>query len=259
MAADKKIPVGLQLYSLKDDCAGNLEGTVAKVAKMGYAGVEFAGYFDRSAKQVRKMLDDNGLACCGTHIKLQTLLGDELKKTVDFNLEIGNPYLIVPGLPEENRSSIGAWKKTGDLFNTIAGRIRKDGLRVGYHNHTVEFAGMEGLIPYNVFFSATDKDVIMQLDAGNAAHGGGNVIATLKKYPGRTVTFHCKEYSAARPDAFVGEGDIPWSEAVKTCAGIGGTEWFIIEYERPRGTPVENVKVCLDNFTKILKTAGIQP
>src|SRR5262249_55922025 len=103
LAADsyggKKIPFALQLYSVRNECAKDLDGTVAAVAKMGYKAVEFAGYYGRDAKSLRKLLDDVGLKCCGTHISLDTLLGDNFTKTVEFNHTLGNPFLIVPSLP----------------------------------------------------------------------------------------------------------------------------------------------------------------
>src|SRR5881409_2649620 len=100
-AGDKKklIPVGLQLYSVRNECAKDLVGTVTAVAKMGYQGVEFAGYHNRDAATLRKLLDDVGLKCCGTHIALETLLGDNLPKTIEFNDTLGNSFLIVPSLP----------------------------------------------------------------------------------------------------------------------------------------------------------------
>ena len=90
----ERVPIALQLYSVRTDCAEDLPGTLAKVAAMGYDGVEFAGYYDYSADDLRKMLDDNGLICCGSHLGIQTLLGDELEKTAEFNRTLVNPYLI---------------------------------------------------------------------------------------------------------------------------------------------------------------------
>lgn len=252
MNSKNQIPVALQLYSLKDDCAKEFPGTVQKVAEMGYEGVEFAGYFDYSAEDIKKMLDDNGIACAGTHIGLQTLLEDALNETIEFNLKIGNRYLIVPGMGEEYCSSIDAWKKTADIFNDVSAKIKEHSLMVGYHNHSAEFVEMEGQIPYDVFFSNTNKEVIMQLDVGNALRTGVNIKEILEKYPGRAVTLHVKEYSATNNNAFVGEGDVSWQDITETCAAVGGTKWYIIEYERPAGIPVENVKKCLDNFKQII-------
>ena len=104
-----RVPIALQLYSVRDDCAGDLSLTLQAVAQMGYEGVEFAGYYDRTAEELRDMCDDLGLKVAGTHTGLNTLLGDELAKTVAFNQTLGNPYLIVPGLSEEYRNSQQAW------------------------------------------------------------------------------------------------------------------------------------------------------
>src|SRR5438105_11085129 len=94
--AGKPLQVGLQLYAVRDDCAKDLPGVLKAVAKMGYTGVEFAGYYGRSAQELRAMLDEDGLKCYGTHIGLETLLGDNLAKTVEFNKVLGNNMLIVP-------------------------------------------------------------------------------------------------------------------------------------------------------------------
>src|SRR5437867_2457201 len=107
----RKIPIGLQLYSVRKDCEKDLVGTVTAVAKMGYKGVEFAGYYGRDAKTLRKLLDDVGLKCCGTHLQLETVLGDNLPKTIEFNQTLGNQFLIVPSLPEKRRSSLQAWRE----------------------------------------------------------------------------------------------------------------------------------------------------
>src|SRR5688500_14634647 len=156
-----KIPIGLELYSVREDCARDLPGTLAAVAKMGYEGVEFAGYHNRTAPELRKMLDDLGLKCCGTHTGFNTLMGDELPRTIEFNQILGNKYLIVPGLPEQNRSSRAAWLETARLMNEAADRAAPHGMQVGYHNHGVEFQPMEGELPWDTFFSNTKPEVIM--------------------------------------------------------------------------------------------------
>ena len=96
LAQEKKIPVGLQLYSVREQCKKDLPGVLAAVGKIGYKGVEFAGYYDRNAKDLRKMLDDNGLVACGTHTPLDTIQADKLQATIEFNRTIGNSFLIVP-------------------------------------------------------------------------------------------------------------------------------------------------------------------
>jgi sugar phosphate isomerase/epimerase len=230
-AARKKIPIGVQLYSVRKLCASDLPGTIAGVAKVGYQGVEFAGYYNRSAKELRKMLDDNGLKCCGTHIGIETLLGDNLAKTVEFNQIIGNRNLIVPGLAEKYRNSPSAWRETAKLFNDLAKKLKPQKMRIGYHNHTIEFQKLEGEIPWDIFCQNTSKDVITQLDIGHTVHAGSDPAAVLKRYRGRAKTVHVSDYSATKRGALIGDGDVKWQEVLAACEKVGGTEWYIIEEE----------------------------
>jgi sugar phosphate isomerase/epimerase len=242
------IPIGLQLYSVREDCSRDLPGTLAAVADMGYAGVEFAGYYDHSAKELWKMLDDLGLRCCGTHTRLDTLLGDELERTIEFNQTLGNRFLIVPALPEERRNSRSAWLDTAKLFDKLAEKVRSQGCRVGYHNHHIEFTPMDEELPWDTFFGNSLPDVIMQLDTGNCLHGGGNPVEFLKRYPGRAVTVHLKEYASGYDKAVIGEGDVRWQEVFSLCETVGGTEWYIVEQETYAHPPLLCVEKCLENL-----------
>ncbi|OQA45502.1 MAG: Inosose dehydratase [Chloroflexi bacterium ADurb.Bin325] len=242
------IPVGLQLYSIREDCARDLPRTLEAVAQMGYAGVEFAGYYGYGAKELRGLLDGVGLKCCGTHIGLNTLLGDELPRTVEFNQVLGNEYLIVPGLEEARRSSRAAWLDTAQIFDEIAERLQPFGMRTGYHNHWVEFQPMDGELPWDTFFGNTRRDVIMQLDIGNALHGGGDPIPYIARYPGRAITVHLKEHSATDSTALIGEGDVPWQRVFDLCESEGKTEWYIVEQESYKYPPLEVVARCLDHL-----------
>ena len=244
-------PVGLQLYSVREECKRDLPKTIAAVAKMGYKGVEFAGYYNYTARQLRKMLDDNGLKCCGTHTALTTLLGDELKKTIEFNKIIGNKYLIAPGLPGKYRESHQAWLDTARLFNEIAEKVKPHGMLTGYHNHSVEFQAMDGELPWDTFYGNTNKEVIMQLDVGNAIRGGVDPLPYIYKYEGRAITVHIKEHSKTDPNAFVGEGDVNWKAFFALCKAVGSTEWYIVEYERRGAPPLESVEKCLNNLRRL--------
>ncbi len=251
-----RIPIGLQLYSVRDDCAKDLPGTLQAVAKMGYDGVEFAGYYGYSAAELRKMLDDTGLVCCGTHIGFATLLGDELPMTVEFNRVLGNRYLICPGLPEERRNSRVAWLKTARIFSEVAARLEGTEMLTGYHNHWIEFTEMDGELPWDTFFGLAREDVIMQMDTGNAMHGGADPIPFMERYPGRAITVHLKEYSAGRGQgydaAIIGSGDVRWPEFFRLCETTGNTEWYIVEQENYDKAPLECVDLCL----KALKAMG---
>ncbi len=246
-----RVQIGLQLYSVREDCKRDLPGVLAAVAKMGYKGVEFAGYYDRAAKVLRKMLDDNGLVCCGTHTGLDTLLGDNLARTIEFNQTLGNKYLVAPGLPGKYRSSHQAWLDTAKLFNELAEKVKPHGMLVGYHNHSVEFTAMDGELPWDTFYSNTKKGVIMQLDVGNAIHGGVDPLPYLYKYPGRAITVHVKEYSKTNKKALVGQGDVSWKAFFALCKAVGGTDWYIVEQESYAYPPLKCVEECLKNLRKL--------
>jgi sugar phosphate isomerase/epimerase len=252
MACAKKVmPVGLQLWTVRKECEKDFPGTVAAVAKMGYQGVEFAGYYGRKAEDVRKMLDDNGIKCCGTHTQFDTLMGDNLAKTIEFNKVIGNKYLIVPWLDPKTHTTKASWLEVAKTFNELAEKVKPEGMVVGYHAHGGDFKPVEGERPWDILFDNTSKDVIMQIDTGNAIGGGADPIAYLKKYPGRSLTIHLKEYSAKNKKALLGEGDVNWKEVFEICETTGGTEWYIIEEESGEYTPLEAAEKSLKNYRNL--------
>ncbi|MFN4227709.1 MAG: sugar phosphate isomerase/epimerase family protein [Candidatus Ratteibacteria bacterium] len=249
------IKIAVQLFSVRQDCEKDLYNVLKEVAKIGYEGVEFAGYYNRLAEELKKMLDDLNLKVAGTHIRIDTLLGDELKKTIEFNKIIGNKYLIVPALPEEMRCSKERWIETAKLFNKISEQVRKEGMFVGFHNHAVEFQKIDGEYPWDIFFKNTISEVVMQLDTGNAMKGGvkpEELIDIIKRYPKRALTVHLKEFSSKNDKAVLGEGELNWKEFIKVCKEIGNTEWYIIEQESYAYTPIECIKKCYENLKSII-------
>jgi sugar phosphate isomerase/epimerase len=198
------------------------------------------------------MLEDLGLKCCGTHIGLANLLGDALPRTVEYNQALGNQYLVVPALPPEYRSSRAAWRETARLFTGLAEKVKPYGIKVGYHNHDIEFKPVDGELPFDAFFGTASPEVIMQVDLGNAIHGGGDPIAFLRKYPGRATTIHLKEYSKDGM-ALIGEGEVDWPTVFSLCETTGGTEWYIVEHETYAYPPMECIRRCLENLKKMGK------
>jgi sugar phosphate isomerase/epimerase len=252
-AKGKKIPIALQLYSVRGACAKDLPGVLKKVAAMGYEGVEFAGYHGFSAEDLKKMLDENGLKCCGTHIGKEDLSGDNLQKTIDFNKKIGNRYLIVAGMPPSYHESIDSIKETAKFFNDVAAKAKKQGMSVGYHAHGGDFVKVGGQTEtaWNMLFENLDPQVVMQMDVGNCQGGGGDPIAILKKFPGRAKTLHLKE-DGGKPNAVIGEGKVDWKSVFEISKAIGGTKWMIVEYEHTPDS-MENVEKCLKNVRKMTK------
>lgn len=248
-AERKKIPIGLQLYSLRVECQKDLPGMLAAVSKIGYKGVEFAGYHGRTAKELRKLLDDNGLLAEGTHTPYESVQGDKLKETIELNHTIGNKFLIVPSMNETKSKQ--EWLDRAKLFNEIADKLKPEGMSVGYHAHAHDFHTIEGVSAWDLFFGNTRQEVIMQLDTANCRDGGADPVAVLKKYPGRARTIHIKSHGAG-PEAVIPEGDINWKEVFAFCEGKGKTEWYVVEHETSKD-PLDAVKRSFESLKSLGK------
>jgi len=247
-AADKQVPIGLELYSLRDQCKTDLPGMLAAVGKIGYKGVEFAGYHGRTAKELRKMLDDNGLVACGTHTPYESILDDKLKETIEFNHIIGNRFLIVPWMTSKTREE---WQDKAKLFNRVADAVQPEGMFVGYHAHAHDFEKFGDQTAWDIFFGGTKASVIMQLDTSNCCDGGADPVAVLKKYPGRARTIHVKAHGGG-PEAVIGEDKVPWKEVFAFCETAGGTEWYVVEHETSKD-PLDTVKRSFEALRKMGK------
>lgn len=247
-AAKKRIPVGVQLYSVREQAAKDLPAVLEAIGKMGYKGVEFAGYYgwESKPKELRQLLDDNGLRCCGTHTDLETVTGEALKATAELHHILGNKFLIVPSLQVEGAQG---WVDMAKRFNEIAAKAKTFGMSVGYHAHAGDFNKLGGLTSWEIFFDNTKKDVVMQLDTGNCMQGGGDPVAILKKYPGRSTTVHLKEFGGPE-NAVIGQGIMPWAKVFEVCETTAGTEWYVVEHETGPD-PIGNIKGCLEGLRKM--------
>ena len=244
-AANSKIPLGVQLYSVRDQCKNDLVGTISAISKIGYKGVEFAGYHGRSASELRRILDDHNLVACGTHTPYESVLGDKLKETVEFNRTIGNKFLIVPSM---NARSKEEWLEKAKLFNEIADKIKPDGMFVGYHAHAQDFKKVGDETTWEIFVGNTKPEVIAQLDTSNCRDGGGDPIAMLKKFPGRTRSIHIKA-NGGGPEAVIGEDKLDWKTIFAWCQNEGGTKWFVLEHETSKD-PLDAVKRSYEALRK---------
>jgi sugar phosphate isomerase/epimerase len=246
--AKKKVPIGVQLYSVRNELKADFPGVIAQLGKMGFQGVEFASLQERSrpAAEVKKMLDDAGLKCCGTHTPLQTLQGDALKATIDLHKTLGNNFLICPSLNAKTRAN---WENLAKQFNDIAAKCKEQGMFTGYHAHAHDFTTQfDGKTAWEIFFDNTSPDVIHQIDVGNTLSGKGDPLAMIRKYPGRTKTTHIKEHGGAK-DAAIGEGTVDWKTMLDAYETVGGIEWYVVEYENAK--PLEKLKTCIDNLHKM--------
>ncbi|HEY3283184.1 MAG TPA: sugar phosphate isomerase/epimerase [Armatimonadota bacterium] len=255
-----RIPIALELYSVREDLSKDLRGTLKQVAKMGYEGVEFAGHPEHSPEEYKAALDEAGLVCCSWHTPIDQVQPDKLAATIALNKAVGNRSLIIPGLPGEYTSTKEAWLKTAALFNELTDKLAAEGMFTGYHNHHTEFQPMDGSTPWDIFFGATRKEVVTQLDTGNARYGGADPVSLLEAYPGRAISVHLKPFSSADAkggaekgyEAIIGQDDSDWEGIFRVCETTGGTQWYIVEYESSAYPPLEAVERCL----KALKGMG---
>lgn len=197
---------------------------------MGYDGVEISGIrWDTSGREIRKMLDDLGLGCCGMHTILEGLSGDGLARSIDYAVNLGTKFILLPWLFEPQRPSTReGWLKLADLLNGVAARLKPLGLRVGYHHHDFEFVPVGKNQPFDLVFGHTTPDVFVQIDTGNAVGAGQDPVFLMKRYPRREATIHLKEYPK---ELEIGQGRVQWKEILAACETIGGTEWYVIEDE----------------------------
>ncbi|MBI1372188.1 MAG: TIM barrel protein [Phycisphaera sp.] len=225
------IPIALQLYSLHEQCKKDMPAALRRVAEMGYHGVEFAGYGDRDAIDVRQMLYDSGLRCAGAHIKIEHLEGPELYQTVEFSLALGNSYLVVPWLPPERRDYVAF----SEQLNFLAAELSRFRLRIGYHSHDFDFVPGEGGKPsgWQTLIERCDPSVILQLDTANALSVGVDPLPLLDTAGRRTTTIHLKEWSGQH-GTIIGAGEVAWEEVFRRCKA-NGTLWYIVEHEPTEG------------------------
>jgi sugar phosphate isomerase/epimerase len=253
LAPSNKIPVGLELYSVRDSLQKNPEGTIRAVAEMGYQDVEFyAPYFEWSeaqARQMRKLLDDLGLRCYSTHNDEDFFGTQKIEKARDLNKILGTKYMVQAW--SDPKPGLDAWKHVAENLNAAADKLQSSGLKVGYHNHDAEWKPVEGKRPIEIIASNTKPSVMLQLDVGTCLEAGADPVAWIKANPGRIHSIHCKDWS---PDPNVGyktlfgEGKADWKGIFHAAENGGGVEFYLIEQEGSRYPELETARRCLQAF-----------
>ena len=252
-AAASSIPVGLELYSVRDALKQDPEGTVRTVAQMGYEAVEFyAPYFewsDTQAKQMRKLLDDLGVRCYSTHNNADYFSPKNIHRARDLNLMLGCKYVVLAW--SDPKSGPDGWKAIAELLNSAAETLEPSGLKSGYHNHQAEFTGAAGQRPIDMLAKNTRSSVMLQLDVGTCVEAGSDPVAWIRANPGRIRSIHCKDWS---PDAgqgykvLFGEGVADWKGIFQAAESVGGVEYYLIEQEGSRFSEFETARKCLQAF-----------
>lgn len=244
--------LGLQLYSIKEATAENFLGTLEKVAAMGYEGVQFAGFFDHSAEEVKAKMDELGLEAAGAHLPIEDLQGD-IDELLAYHKTIGNNLLIVPWIGEDMRTTAEDYKRTAALFNTVGEKLAKEGFALGYHNHEFEFDVFDGKSGFEILYENTNPAFMkMELDCFWATHAGFDPLEIIEKNAERCVSLHIKDLKLVddKPvSTELGTGTIDIASLVKS-GKTHKVDWFIVEQEDFTGDPVDSAAVN----AKALKT-----
>ena len=252
-ASGKTIPVGLELYSVREELAKDLQGTVRAVAGMGYQCVEFyAPYFEwteSQTKDMKKLLDDLGVRCFSTHNDSGYFAADKLMRARDLNSILGSHYIVMASSHEG--AGPEAWKKVADTLNAAAEKLEPSGLKAGYHNHQVEFRRVDGQRPIEILAKNTKPMVMLQLDVGTCVEAGSDPVEWIKANPGRIRSIHCKDWSQAQGyKVLFGEGAVDWKSLFAAAESVGGVEYYLVEQEGSRFSELETAKRCLEEFRK---------
>jgi sugar phosphate isomerase/epimerase len=254
-AADSKhIPVGLELFSVRDDLKKDPAATLRGVAKAGYECVEFfSPYFDWTpeyAKQTKSQLDELGLRCYSTHNGPASFTPEGLVKAIELNKILGSHYVVLASAG--NVEGAEGWKRVADLLNKGNEKLQGDGLHAGYHNHDAEWKSVGGQRPMDILAANTDKSVMLQLDVGTCVAEGQDPVAWIEKNPGRIRSLHLKEWSPQQKyRVLFGAGVAPWKKIFAAAETTGGVEYYLIEQEGSEYPEMETAERCLVAFKDI--------
>jgi sugar phosphate isomerase/epimerase len=250
------VPVGIELYTVRDALARDLTGTVRAVAKLGYQIVEFySPYYSwtpSQASDVRKLLDDLGIQCRSTHNDNRVFTPDGIQKAIELNQIIGSKYIVMASPGEV--STADSWKQVADRLNAGAEKLKPLGMFAGYHNHGAEWQAVEGKRPMDILATNTDKSVALQFDVGTCVAAGADPVAWITSNPGRIKSMHCKDWKAGNTGyaALFGEGDAPWTKIFAAAESVGGIEYYLIEQEAgPADEQLMRAEQCLVNWKKM--------
>lgn len=240
--------VGLQLFSLHEYTEKDYRGTVEKVARMGYKGVEFAGYGGLRPNEMVRLLRDNGLEAYGSHIGGLEKTDAEWDAEIEMNLAVGSKYLVCPWQDMATRDDA---LRFAEVMNRTAERLRPHGLRVGYHNHDFEFRVDAGEVLLDTVLGNVEDDVFVEFDVFWVAYAGFDPLRYIRKYAGRQPLMHIKELAADRKaNVEIGAGIMDF-ESIITLGREIGVEHFVIEQEEYTLPPIESCKRSLDNLLKL--------
>jgi sugar phosphate isomerase/epimerase len=264
-AAEHRIEkLGVQLYTVRDQMKADFDGTIAKVAAIGYKEVEFAGYFDHTPQQVRAVLDHNGLTSPSCHVEY-AVLGDKWPSVIESSKIIGQSYIVCPWISEELRKQPDIWQRAAETFNRAGEISKKSGIQFAYHNHWFEFLPVNGKLPYDMLLEQCDPDLVkMELDLCWITVAGADPLTYFNRYPGRFPLVHVKDMKKLPKVSTAGSQDFGSSLTDMSSVGSGIIDWkrifaqsdkagikhYIVEHDKPEN-PFESIKKSYDYLIKL--------
>jgi sugar phosphate isomerase/epimerase len=257
--APKKYPIGLELYSVRNELSRDLPKTLKTVAGYGYEVVEFyAPYYSWSlphAKDVRSLMDDLGIRCYSTHNSIASFKpGDGAGKAIELNQILGARTIVLASAPGSVHGLDG-WKSLCEQLTTASEQLKPHGLSAGFHNHDAEWAALDGdKRIMDVVAANTPKEFVLQLDVGTCVKEGADPVAWINANPGRIHSLHLKDWSPSGAYAVLfGEGTCPWKEIMAAAEATGGVEYYLIEQEGSRFSEFETAQRCLNSLKAMRK------
>jgi sugar phosphate isomerase/epimerase len=243
----RRMGIGLQLYTVREDTAKDFRGTLRQISKMGYEGVEFAGYGDIPADEMKTLLDELNLKAIGSHISLDNL-ENNLQAEINYLKTIGGRYAICPFLLEPARENEAAWKQTIEKLNSIGDEVTKQGLQFAYHNHAFEFEDrIDGEFVFDVIYNVISTAKV-EMDIGWVQYAGQDPLAYIHKYEGRLPLLHLKDYRQGQGDKIdtveLGKGDLKLNDIIQ-AASDANVEWIIVEQDTCANPPLESVETSM--------------
>jgi sugar phosphate isomerase/epimerase len=255
--------IGLSLFTVRKEMERDLEGTLAKVAAIGYREVEFAGYFNRSPQEVRSALDRCGLVALSTHVDYESLAVENWARVLEASKIVGTTYIVNPWIDDDIRKQPDGWHRAAETFNRAGEASRKAHIQFAYHNHFFEFQPVNGKLPYDILLQECDPDLVkMEMDLCWIIVGGGDPLTYFNRYPGRFPMVHVKDmkkipsdktnltFDTLTPDMTeVGSGIIDWKR-IFAHSEKAGIKHYIVEDDEPKSA-FENIKTSYEYLNSL--------
>ncbi len=244
-----KFPIALQPYSIREELNDDFFGSFARVAEIGYQGVEIGMPPEGvTVKEMKTRLADLGLQAISCHAGLEQLTND-LSTVTDFVNEMGGKYIVLSHRFDTKKEVL----ESAQLFNNIGRAAKDDGIQFLYHNHDWEFIKFDGQYALDLLLQETDPDLVkMELDTYWVQKGGENPAEYLRKLKNRCPLLHVKDMEKGEEQFFaeVGEGILDFQEIIQAAAEVG-TEWLVVEQDLCRRPVFESIEISYRNLSNM--------